>query len=202
MRSRIVGLDRACGGKSAVLGGPRGQICGRWAPSRRSQQALGRHRVDRKTATWSRTHGSRRCYLAEGPATRTMSRWHGRGRLGRLDRAGTSLAMSREQASRRSGEWSATRIRAHGPKDSGAGASSPGRDILGIEQRTVVQRGPAGGPATRTRSQSRRESEAGASSLGKNIPGNEQRTGFEVIRRMVGDSERDSWPEGQWGWGV
>jgi Cys-rich protein (TIGR01571 family) len=26
---RVVGLDRACGGKSAVLGGPHGQICGR-----------------------------------------------------------------------------------------------------------------------------------------------------------------------------
>jgi hypothetical protein len=41
-------------------------------------------------------------------------------------------------------------------------------DILGIEQRTVVQRGPAGGPATRTRSQGPRlrdsESEAAASS--------------------------------------
>jgi hypothetical protein len=70
LRPHIVGLGRACGGKSAVLGG---QICGRWAPSRWSQQALGRRRVDRKAATRSRTHGSRRCYLAEGPATRTMS---------------------------------------------------------------------------------------------------------------------------------
>jgi hypothetical protein len=68
-----------------------------------------------------------------------MSRWHGRGRLGRLVRAGTSLAMSREQASRRSGKWPATRRETHGPKESEVRASSPGRDILGIEQRAVVQ---------------------------------------------------------------
>jgi hypothetical protein len=51
--------------------------------------------------------------------------------------------------------------------------TGPERDILGIEQRTVVQCGPAGGPATRTRSQGPRlrdsESEAAASSsLGLN----------------------------------
>ncbi len=102
-------------------------------------------------------------------------------RLGRLVLARLSLAMSREQASSRSGEWPATRRETHGPKESEAGASSPCRNILGIEQRTVVQRGPAGGQATGTRSQSRMESEAGASSPGWNIPGNEQRTGFEEI---------------------
>jgi hypothetical protein len=124
-------------------------------------------------------------------------RVEGRVRPALLVRAGTSLAMSREQASRRSGKRPVTRRETRGPKDSEVGASRPGQEILWIEQRTVVQRGPAGGPATRTRSQSRRESKAGASSLGKNIPGNEQRTGFEAIRRMAGDSERDSWPEGQ-----
>jgi hypothetical protein len=124
-------------------------------------------------------------------------RVEGRVRPARLVRAGTSLATSREQAARRSGKLPVTRRGTHGPKDSEVGASRPGRNILGIEQRTVVQRGPAGGRVTWTRSQSQRESVAGASSLGKNIPGNEQRTGLEVIRRMAGDSERDSWPEGQ-----
>ena len=124
-------------------------------------------------------------------------RVEGRVRPARLDRAGTSLAMSRQQAARRSGKRPVPWRETHGPKDSEVGESRPGWNILGIEQRTVVQRGPAGGPATRTRSQSQSKSEAGASSLGKNIPGNEQRTGFEVIRRMAGDSERDSWPEGQ-----
>jgi hypothetical protein len=63
----------------------------------------------------------------------------GRMRLGRLVLARRSLAMSREQASRRSGEWPATRRETHGPKESEVRASSPGRNILGIEQRTVVQ---------------------------------------------------------------
>jgi hypothetical protein len=60
-------------------------------------------------------------------------RVEGRVRPARLVRAGTSLAMSREQAARRSGKWPVTRIRAHGPKESEVGASSPGRDIFGIE---------------------------------------------------------------------
>jgi hypothetical protein len=65
-------------------------------------------------------------------------RVEGRVRLARLVLARISLAMSRDQAARRSGEWPVTRRGTHGPKESEAGASSPGRNILGIEQRTVV----------------------------------------------------------------
>jgi hypothetical protein len=49
----IVGLDRACGGKSAVLGGFCGQTCGRWTPYGRSQRRQVRVRIDqaRRSAT-------------------------------------------------------------------------------------------------------------------------------------------------------
>jgi hypothetical protein len=119
-------------------------------------------------------------------------------RQARLVRAGTSLAMSREQAARRSGKRPVTWRGTHGPKESEAGASRPGRNILGIEQRTVVQRGPAGGPATRTRSQSRRESEAGASSQGRNILGIEQRTVvLMLVSRRTSDSDEVSESKGE-----
>jgi hypothetical protein len=95
------------------------------------------------------------------------SRWHGRVRLGRLVRAETSLAMSREQASRQSGEWPATWRET--PARSGGRTSDS--DEVSVA----------------------RESEAGASSPGRNIPGNEQRTGFQAIWQTAGYSERDSW---------
>jgi hypothetical protein len=51
-------------------------------------------------------------------------RVEGRVRPARLVRARTSLAMSREQAARRSGKRPATRRETHGPKYSEAGAST------------------------------------------------------------------------------
>jgi hypothetical protein len=108
-------------------------------------------------------------------------RVQGRVRPARLVRARISLAVSREQASRRCGKRPATSRGAHGPKESEIRESRQGRNILGIEQHTVVQRGPVGRPATRTNSQSPRESEAGASSLGRNILGIEQRTLSSVV---------------------
>jgi len=53
----IVGLDRACGGKSAVLGGFCGQTCGRWTPYGRRQRRQVRVRIDleRRSAPTTRT---------------------------------------------------------------------------------------------------------------------------------------------------
>jgi hypothetical protein len=45
----VVGLDRACGGESAVLGGFCGQICGRWAPG---QYGRSQRRQVRLRSTW------------------------------------------------------------------------------------------------------------------------------------------------------
>ena len=55
--TKIVGLDRACGGKSAVLGGFCGQTCGRWTPYGRRQRRQVRVRIDlaRRSAPTTRT---------------------------------------------------------------------------------------------------------------------------------------------------
>jgi hypothetical protein len=72
-----------------------------------------------------------------------------------------------------------------------------GRNILGIEQRTVVQVLVSRKASDLDEVSESGESEACASSPGRNIPGNKHRTGCEVIWQTAGDSDKGSWPEGQ-----